>query len=294
MSFKRILVPLDGSQLAERALIPALAFAEMMLAKVFVFRIAIPLSLNLDPKLYQRIIELRQNEANCYLRSIQSRFSSSPAEIETYVAVGRGTRPIINFVKENEIDLIFMTSHGDYGVNRWIYGSVAHRVLHHAPCAKVIIYPQMIIEPFSITHILVPLDGSLLAEQALRPAIALAEAMSAELTLLGVMKSQLFEQWATFRSRHDDFVESEELELNDYLQRVKVSVTDSPVTVSTWINTGVVTESINEFANDHQVDLIVMCNHGYFGIKRWVFGSVIDNVLRGANGITLVIHHQEA
>ena len=115
MSLKRIVVPLDGSELAELALVAALALAVAMSAKLFFIRVAIPLSLNLDPKLYQRIIELRQDEAKRYLRSIQSRFSSSQANIETQVLVGRAARSIINFAHEKEIDLIVMSSHGRSG-----------------------------------------------------------------------------------------------------------------------------------------------------------------------------------
>ncbi|UCG24794.1 MAG: hypothetical protein JSW55_02005 [Chloroflexota bacterium] len=67
MSFERILVPLDGSYLAERALTPALFIAEAISARLLFVRVAIPLSLNLDPQLYQSTIILRQNEAKKYL-----------------------------------------------------------------------------------------------------------------------------------------------------------------------------------------------------------------------------------
>ncbi len=105
MSFKKILVPLDGTELAERALVPTLALAEAMLAKVFFVRVAIPLSLNLDPELYQGIIEMRQYQAKRYFRSIQPRFSSSQADIESQVLVGRAARSILNFAQEKEIEL---------------------------------------------------------------------------------------------------------------------------------------------------------------------------------------------
>ena len=294
MSFKRILVPLDGSELAERALFPALALAEAMSAKLFFIRVAIPLSLNLDPKLGQRIIELRQDEAKRYLWSIQSRFSSSQADVETQVLVGRAARSIINFAQENEIDLIVMSSHGRSGVNRWIYGSVADKVLHNAPCAKAIIHPQVIIEPFSIKRILMPLDGSSIAEQALEPALALAEALSAELIFLRVTTvPQIVVQSVPDWPGLDAVMEAAEQEANAYLQGVQAAMGDSSVSTSLRVTAGPAAEVIIGAVDNQKVDLIVMCSHGRSGIERWLFGSVAEKVLRGANCVTLVIQGQE-
>ena len=294
MSFKRILVPLDGSELAERALFPALALAEAMSAKLFFIRVAIPLSLNLDPKLGQRIIELRQDEAKRYLWSIQSRFSSSQADVETQVLVGRAARSIINFAQENEIDLIVMSSHGRSGVNRWIYGSVADKVLHNAPCAKAIIHPQVIIEPFSIKRILMPLDGSSIAEQALEPVLALAEALSAELIFLRVTTvPQIVVQSVSGWPGLDAVMEATEQEANAYLQGVQAAMGDSSVSTSLRVTAGPAAEVIIGAVDNQKVDLIVMCSHGRSGIERWLFGSVAEKVLRGANCVTLVIQGQE-
>ena len=294
MNFKRILVPLDGSELAERALVPALALADVMEAKLFLLRVAIPLSLNIDPDLYQRILEMRQDDAVHYLRSIQSRFPSSTDKIEIQVIAGRAANSIINFAQEKKIDLIVMSSHGRSGVDRWVYGSVANKVLHNACCAKLIIRPHVIIEPFSINRILVPLDGSSIAEQALEPALALAEAVSAELIFLRVTTvPQLVIQPLPGWPGLDAVMEAAEQEANAYLQGVQAAMGDSPVSTSTHITTGFAAESIIDIADNQQVDLIVMCSHGCSGIERWVFGSVAEKVLRGANCVTLVIRGQE-
>ncbi len=294
MSFKRILVPLDGSGLAERALVPALTLAEAMMAKVFFVRVAIPLSLNLDPKFYQSTIEGRQKIAKRYLRSIRSRFSTSPADVETQVLVGRAVRSILKFVQEKEIDLIVMSSHGRSGINRWIYGSVADKVLHNASCAKVIIHPQVIIEPFFIKRILVPLDGSSLAERALEPALALAEAVPADLLLMRIsLTSQISLQPVPGWSGIDTVMDTAEQEANAYLHGVQAAMGDSPVTTSLRATTGFAAEDIIDIADNQKIDLIVMCSHGRSGIERWVFGSVAEKILRGANCVTLVIQGQE-
>jgi len=294
VSFKRILVPLDGSTMAERALAPAMALAEAMSAKVILLRVAIPLSLNLDPRFYQFIIKTRQDEAVRYLHSIQSHFNSSPVNLETQVIVGRGARSIINYAQENDIDLIVISSHGSSGINRWIYGSVADKVLHNAPCAIVLIHSQAQVEPFTLKRILLPLDGSAIAEQALEPALALAEAASAELLLLRVttmpqVSVQPVPGWPGFDAIRD----AAENDAYDYLQGVQAAMADSPVSTSLHVVSGAAPEDIVDIADSKKVDLIVMSSHGCSGIERWAFGSVAEKVLRVANCATLVMRGQE-
>ena len=296
MSFKRILVPLDGSYLAEQALVPALALAEALAAKIFLLRVASPLSLNLDPNLYQGIISLRQSRAKRYLRSVQSRFSSSSAEIDTQVVVGRGARPIINFAEECKIDLIVMSSHVRYGVNRWIcwiYGSVANKVLHTAPCSMVMIYPKAIIEPLSFKRILVPLDGSSIAEQALEPALELAEAITAELLLLRVSTApRIAVAPMAGRPGPNEYMEAADQEANAYLQSVQAAMEDVPISITSRIATGPAADSIIDIADSQQVGLIVMCSYGRSGIERWVSGNIAEKVLRGAKCVTLITKGQ--
>lgn len=119
MSFRRILVPLDGSPLAERALYPATAFAEAMNARIFLLRVAVPLLLNLDPEFYQHTIKTRQDQAKQYLQRVQSRFKHSTIDIETRVLIGQAATSILKCAKEENIDLLIISSrdrHNFYAV----------------------------------------------------------------------------------------------------------------------------------------------------------------------------------
>ena len=100
MRFKKILVPLDGSKLAERAAAPALALAEQMSAEVIFLRVAIPLPLNLDPDLYQRIIETETNKAKQYLQLARSRFLAASVDIALETVVGPAARSIATMFKK--------------------------------------------------------------------------------------------------------------------------------------------------------------------------------------------------
>jgi nucleotide-binding universal stress UspA family protein len=290
MCFNKILVPLDGSELAEAALAPALAFAEALSAHIVLLRVVVPLTIKLNPDLYKRIIESGQNDAEVYLNSIQSRSPFSSIHLKTEMVVGKAAESIINYAQGNEIDLIVMSSHGRSGISRWVYGSVADKVLHQAACAIAIIHPRVETEPFVNKRILVPLDGSLQAEQALRPALTLAKAVLAELILLRVtimpqMPMEPVAGWPGF----DSVMNATEQDARIYLHRVRDSLTNDHVQINIHIAAEPVAESIIDTADNLQVDLIVMSSHGRSGMSRWVFGSVTEKTLRGAHCATLVI-----
>ncbi len=290
MSFNKILVPLDGSELAEAALAPALAFAEALSADVVLLRVVVPLAIKLDPDLYQNVIARAQKVAKTYLNSIQSRSAFSSVCLEGEIVVGKAAESIIDYAQENEIDLIVMSSHGRSGISRWVYGSVADKILYHATCATAVIHPQVETIPFTHKRILVPLDGSPLAECALKPALKLAQAVSAELMLLRVTFMPLLPPGPVPGWPGTEVVMNEdEQEAKAYLQRVQDSLPDAPIQLHVHIATSPVAEAIIDMADKLQVDLIVMSSHGRSGLGRWVFGSETERTLRGAHCTTLVI-----
>ena len=283
MSFNKILLPLDGSQLAEKALNPAVALAEALSAKIVLLRVVVPLSINLDPDLYQRLIDEGQEEAERYLSGIQLRslFSTVPVKGET--VVGKAANSILDFVQENGIDLIVMASQGRSGIDRWVYGSVADKILQKANCSLAIIHPQVKTEPFANQRILVPLDGSMQAERALGPALLLAHETAAEMILLRVAEippipKEPVEGWPGIES----VMEIAEQDAKMYLRRVQESLIDGRVQINIQVNAGPVVESIIRMANEQQVDLIIMTRHGRSGIDRWVFGSIAEKTARRA------------
>jgi nucleotide-binding universal stress UspA family protein len=146
-------------------------------------------------------------------------------------------------------------------------------------------------------HILVPLDMSKLAELALPEALTLARLNQAELTLLHVITpSQLM--IATYPNGSallaDQLAEAQRQVGLDYLAEVRGPLLGEGVIVHTALETGLPADAIIDYAQSHQVDLIVMSTHGRSGLKRWVYGSVAGKVLRGAHvPVVLVRAHQE-
>ena len=290
MRFNKILVPLDGSDLAEAALAPALVLAEALSAGVNLLRVVVPLSIKLDPVLYQRVIDSSQNDAEVYLNSIQFRSLFSSMHLKVDTVVGKAAESIIDYAQANEIDLIVMSSHGRSGVGRWVYGSIADKVLHRAACAIAIIHPQVETELFAHKRILVPLDGSIQAEKALLQALKLTKAVGSELFSLRVtiMPYRPVGPVAGWPGT-EAVMNEDEREAKAYLQRVQASLTNGNVQIHTHISASSVADSIIDMADELQIDLIVMSSHGRSGMSRWVFGSVTEKTLRGACCATLVI-----
>jgi len=140
-------------------------------------------------------------------------------------------------------------------------------------------------------HILVPLDGSKLAESALPDAFALARLSQAQVTLLQVLPP--IEQVITVDSDHPIYIDEQfthqRFKALEYLKSVCRRMGYNLAMVKLQVEMGTVAETIIDYAHSQPIDLIVMATHGRSGLQRWVYGSVADKVLRGADVPVLLI-----
>lgn len=302
--FRKILVPLDGSELAEKALAPAIQIAETMAHRaagedtvhLVLLRAISPMALlAADPYLYDEMIRMNADEAQAYLNTVVSSITVKDSVLETHTINGSPAEGIVQFAEENGIDLIVMSSHGRTGSSRWVYGSVAEKVMHHAPCATAIIRAHVDVTMFQNKKILVPLDGSELAEKALPPAMALAAAVSSKVLLLRIVtgRSPIPEGLTPVGVENDALLDAaalqERTEAEAYLQHVFSTHENQHLFFDVQTTEGDVADAIVTYADTHDVDLIVISSHGRSGIGRWLHGSVAEKVLRGANCATLII-----
>ncbi len=289
-AYNKILVPLDGSELAERALATAQQLALVTAAELVLLRIVPPLFLSVDPLVFDQMSQQGEDEAMAYLRRVQD--TQLPANLRVHLVTQTGPVAglILQYAQNHACDLIIMSSHGRSGASRWVYGSVADKVLRGACCNVLIIRAQIEETPFTHQRILVPLDGSQLAESALEPALVLAQALPAELVLLRVVNPAHLTLETTTMRQQSDYLENHDREETEaYMQQIQASLTGQPVVIHTDIVKGSTAETIIDYAAAHRFDLIVMSSHGRSGIQRWVYGSITEKVLRGANCATMVI-----
>ena len=296
--FKKILVPLDGSDLAERALEPALAIAcqqqgsEVILLSVPVYKdILVPGTAGFDLLLPDQSLDHFRENVETYLHEIKTTWERPDTRLRTQIQDGDVASVIVDTAEDIAADLIIMTTHGYSGFSRWLLGSVTERVLRSAPCPVLAIR-----EKRPLTNILITLDGSLLAETALEPGVELARLLGGKVTLLqvdqeanlGALELSMLEVVETGLSRHIQKQDGEDHLIN-YLTHVAKKYRQEGLTVETVVMEGTPARSILDFVEAEEIDLIVMTTHGRSGLKRWVYGSVTEKVLRSTDAAMLII-----
>jgi nucleotide-binding universal stress UspA family protein len=192
-----------------------------------------------------------------------------------------------------------MATHGYGGIKRWTLGSVTDQVVHTATTPVFVVQgaePERQAAP-AFKRILVPLDGSALARQALPFAAELAASTNAELILLEAI-APTFETMAGFRPRGrstPQYAEMIDL-LHWHAQQDLGALTEQlgqrGLDVKASIVNGHAAEVIVDEAARSGVDLIVMATHGYSGLKRWALGSVAHKVLHTATMPLVLVRAQ--
>lgn len=147
--FQHILVPLDGSPLAEAAIAPALALADKFGSKITLLRVAAQPYLPTDglsasyAELISGLREQALADARAYLSAQQGSLRQQGYNIQAQVTeLEPVAEAILDVADADKIDMIVMSTHGRGGITRWVYGSVADRVLRHAHVPVLLIRPE--------------------------------------------------------------------------------------------------------------------------------------------------------
>jgi len=289
---KRIMIPLDGSSLSELSLKPAAVLAKATGAVLLLLHVQEPYVIIVDEELNSQVAELKDEKARAYLNLVAQKEELVGVEREVLTVKGPVAESIIDSVTEYDVDLVMMSSHGRSGFGRWVYGSIAEKVLRHAPCGTIILQAKADVPMFSHKQILVTLDGSALSERVLPLAQNIAQAIRAELILLRVtgLTQLIIDSVDPLVMKQDlDQLEArEQIEAKEYLQHVQQQLAASGLTVKIEVSGGPVAETILAYAEEHDVDLIAMSSHGRSGVGRWFYGSVAEKVLRGTHSGMLI------
>ncbi len=295
--FQSILVPLDGSQLAEHAIPIAQAIAERARCKLKLVMVHDRIIMTPGPE--NTKLELAMQKADReYLKSVTARVRER-LERSVSSAVLQGL-PIVEtlarYIRELGADLVVMTTHGRGGIRRAWLGSVTDQLIRSAQVPVLVVRPgeagtaRPAWEP---GEILVALDGSPLAEATLEPAIGLARPWDAELSLVQIVSpiTPTSDPHLTFPSSYSDEVTALRREsAQDYIRDLAEQIRESGVRASgVAVIGGAVPETLIQLADPERVGLMVVATHGLGGMRRMVLGSVADKVVRGANVPVLVV-----
>ncbi len=295
--YRSILVPLDGSALAESALATAATLAERTdadLQLVHVHRQTVADEL----AVYGVTGDAARSTAEHYMQGTVDRLrAASRARVSAEVVDGTTAESIVAHAASVGSDLIVMASHGRTGASRFWLGSVADGVMRAAAVPVLMVRGRLegasgaADAPFS--RLLVPLDGSEFAEQALPHAIALAKLGAAEVHLLRVeepAESLRRSVWAMAPQEPDDLPDRLRRASND-LQTVieRFATAWAPAKPTAEARAGRrVGDTITEVAAERGTDLIAMTTRGR-GASRMILGSVADKVVRGTECSVLLV-----
>lgn len=295
--FSKILVPLDGSKVAERALPTAMKLAGKGQGDLTLLRVPRVHPVSVDATsggtlwLYPDQAEERTLEdAAAYLEDARERWAAENIPVHTKVVSGDPASVILDTATALDVDLICMTTHGYSGLTRWMLGSVTERVLRAAPCAVMVIR-----EDCPMRRVLIALDGSALAEQALRPGLEVARRLGAHVTLMQVATAVPVPHDVIFELELaeggiGDLLAADTIEnAKTYLAAVAKRVARYGVPVETHVDIGSAAERIIGYSAYNEIDLVVMATHGRSGLRRWAYGSVTEKVLRSGQCALLVV-----
>lgn len=318
--FNRILVPLDGSPLAEGAIPHAELFARIFGASIHLLRVLEPISYHENPAAVDPLRwQLHKAEAEAYMQAMANKVrenlgeksvmdeSEKMSRVDYSVREGKAAENIVDFAHSENIDLLVISTHGASGLSRWNISSVTQKVIN------LIYLPVLIVRSFDPSfmdenrkgyrRILLPIDSSRRAECALSAGIELARGEistdhapqvagdTSTLFLAAVIRppelpipepfpieiSQLTEK--LLRLSH----EAVEKYLYEMKERLPVAC-DTCVVESTSVPS-----AIQELAEQEDIDMVVLCAHGYSGQVTWPYGTVTWNYIEHGTKPLLVI-----
>ena len=282
--FPKVLIPLDGSRPAEATLIYAARLAQTVPIEEVVVLMVIDSGgtkglLRADNYLEQFARRL----ATATTTTSANGVSRAPCiqRITTHAMPGQAATTIIQFAEDNFVRLIMLTSRGRSGLDRWRLGSVAEKVLLGTGIPVFLIPSRFIATLFNsgFKRILVPLDGSDLAEQALPYVKYLAKNCGSEAVLQYVQSPPII---AVPGDQPNAFLggEGQIDNANTYLSFIACRLASSGIKARTKLTFGHSGREIAREAIDAEADLLVTCTHGRSGLAERPFCGVTDQVLR--------------
>jgi nucleotide-binding universal stress UspA family protein len=287
--FDPILVPLDGSLLAECVLPHVVAIARAFNAKVILLRVLEKNRANGTTQLFDLLNwQIKKAEAKLYLEKISARLIKSQLRIDATVLEGLVAESITEFAQGQDVKLIILSSHGRSGASQWGISSVAQKIILSAPTSVLIVrahqpaFSELKEQPYR--QILVPLDGSRRAENALPLITLLARFHKSRTHILHVVKTPEMARHMPPAPEDIDLsnrvVARNREEAIRYLEQVKSRSHLDGVDVQTHLitsdNAAVVLHGLVE---QEHIDMVALNAHGYSGRNQWPYGSMVINFI---------------
>jgi len=282
--FNPILVPLDGSPLAECVLPQAVALSQAFSAEVILLHVLDKNRVGASTQLFDLLNwQINKTEAKLYLERTSDQLQKSGLQTKAVVLEGPVAESITEFSQGHEIKLILLSSHGHGGVRKWGISSITNKIILSAPTSVFIVRATQPKEQ-SYRRILVPLDGSWRAENVLPMITPLARYHKAQIQIVHVVKTPEM-------ARHmpplqedidlsDRIVARNREEAQHYLDQIQLRSPLAGIDVKAHLITSdSVTHALHELVDREQIDMVALSAHGYSGNNQWPYGCIVDNFI---------------
>lgn len=275
--YKKIVVPLDGSRLAE----VALPYAEELAGKMGSEMVLLSVIESEEAHEYEKhnkyakkIVEATKQHAGKYL----GESGRKVIKVGAATRVGNPAEGIINYVSRGTSTLIVMATHGRSGIGRWAIGSVADKVVRNTTKQPLMLVRAKgarsdLREKRILKKALVPLDGSTRSEAVIPYIRDITSRLKMELNFLQVVP----------QNNHNY------TDVESYLQNVCRKFENTGITANYYVREGATADEIIDLADEITVDVVAMSTHGKSAVNLWPLGSIAQKVLFGGNTPLLLV-----
>ncbi|QLH78077.1 universal stress protein [Halosimplex rubrum] len=294
--YDAILLPTDGSDAAETALDTAVAAAAAHDATLHVLYVADTNQPSLS-NVQGQVTDVLEGEGRDIVEEAGARARNAGVETVEEVVQGGPSRTICDYVDDRGIDLVVMGTRGSRDIERIILGSVTERVVRNGSAPVLVVppesdreYPPESDREYPPESVLVGSDGSDGSGAAVDEGLGIAEATGATLHLVSVLESNVL----GIDLGSSQIEEAREQRDEELFAPVRERAADRGVAVETAVEEGDVVETLNEYVDEHGVDLLVVGTHGRTGLDKRILGSVTENLMRSVSVPVLSVRASEA
>ena len=291
--YKKILVPLDGSELAEVSLPYAEELASRLGSEITLIYMS-PSENNPYYNVRKLYLDKIVSTTTGDCEKLSKKPEAGAIKIKSAMLFGNVAEEIVNYADKEDMGLIVIATHGRSGIKQWAMGSVASKIITatRRPIMLIRAKEADAAKKGTIDKLLLPLDGSKESESILPYALEIASKFKSEVIMFQAI-SLAFPTYAaeayayvTYSDQQTDAMKASAM---DYLEKIGSSFREKGIEVKSDVRFGSTADEVINYTDEIGADLVAMTTHGRSGIGRWLFGSTTARVMKGGNTNLLLV-----
>jgi nucleotide-binding universal stress UspA family protein len=303
--FDTILVPLDGSQLADCVLPHVVAITRSFDAEITLLRMLEKNQAGVSAQMFDLLNwQINKTKSALYLEKTKARLQDLGLRARTAVIEGLVAEGIIEYAQSQGMKLIVLSSHGRNGLTQWGISSITQKIILSAQTSLLIVrahqygvYADELSAAPLYQRILVPLDGSQRAENVLPIITQLAHYHNSQVHLAHVVKTPEMARQMPPAPEDVDLttrvVERNREEAANYLEQLRSRSYLEGIDVHAHLITSDhAAVALHQLEEQEQIDIVVLNAHGYSGIHQWPYGSMVNNFILYGKVPLLIVQDQ--